>query len=71
MSVNMKIIRGLIQSKPPPPELPARMDDRPDGWREEYEERAAILEYDGMMNRPQAEEWAETIIRAAYRRNQG
>ena len=47
-------------------ELPSDMDDWPEDWREVYEERAAIMEYDGNMPRPQAEQWTETIVRAAY-----
>jgi len=30
-------------------------DDLPDNWRERYEERAAIAEYDGGLTREQAE----------------
>jgi hypothetical protein len=52
-------------------ELPARIEDWPDGWREEFEERAAIMEYDGMLSRSEAEQWAETIVRATYRVNKG
>jgi len=50
-------------------ELPDRIADWPEPWREEYEERAAIMEFDGMLSRQQAEQWAETIVRAAYRLN--
>jgi hypothetical protein len=32
-----------------------RPDDLPPEWREEYEERAAIMEFDGGMSRPEAE----------------
>jgi hypothetical protein len=52
-------------------ELPARVEDWPEAWREEFEERAAIMEYDGMMSRPEAQQWAQTIVRAAYRVNKG
>ena len=47
--------------------LPSNVSDRPEDWQYEYEERAAIIEYDGDLNRPEAEQWAETIVRAAYR----
>jgi hypothetical protein len=52
-------------------ELPADIQNWPEDWREEFEERAAILEYDGMLSRPEAESWAETIVRAVYRANKG
>ena len=48
-------------------ELPEDIDCWPADWKEEFEERAAIMEYDGMLDRPQAEQWAETIVRAAFR----
>jgi hypothetical protein len=50
-------------------ELPSDVRDWPEDWREEFEERAAIMEYDGMLSRPEAEQWAETIVRAAYQVN--
>ena len=50
-----------------PDELPDNIADWPKDWREEFEERAAIIQYDGLLNREEAEQWAETIVRAAYR----
>ena len=42
-----------------------RPDDLPTDWRELYEERAAIREYDGEQPRPQAEAgaWRDVMIR--------
>lgn len=39
-------------------------DDLPMEWRIEYEERAAILEYDGRLSRQEAEEQAIAEITA-------
>ena len=47
-------------------ELPIDIAAWPQDWREEYEERAAIMEYDGNLSRDEAEQWAETIIRAFH-----
>ena len=44
--------------------LPERIGDWPEFWREDYEERAAILEYCAMMPRDAAEKEAEGIVRA-------
>ena len=46
--------------------LPADVNDWPEDWRYVYEERAAIMEYDGNLTRQEAEQWAETIVRAAH-----
>ena len=48
-------------------ELPVDIAAWPQDWREEFEERAAIMEYDGDLSRDEAEQWAETIVRAFYR----
>ena len=45
-------------------ELPERLDDWPLPWREDYEERAAIMEYCAGMVRDQAENLAERCVRA-------
>ena len=49
-------------------DLPALtdIDDLPMDWREEFEERAAIMEFDGNMSRQMAECRAEIIVRTAY-----
>jgi len=49
-------------------ELPAAQADWPEEWRERFEERAAIMEYDGGLPRPEAERRAEVLVREAYRR---
>ena len=64
MAVNLEIIRRLVA--PADDELPLETRDWPADWHVEFEERAAIMEYDGRLPRPQAEQWAETIVRAAY-----
>ena len=50
------------------PGLPADINLWPEDWREEYEERAAIMDKDfyGSLSRAEAEQWAETIVRAFY-----
>jgi len=58
-------------------ELPEDIGQWPENWRAEFTEQAdafqvALLETassrsDGDLSRQQAEEWAETIVRAAYR----
>jgi len=50
-------------------ELPADVADWPEEWLEEFEERAAIMEFDGELTTVEAEDWAETIVRAFYQLN--
>ena len=57
---------GLLDNIIAPDELPDNIADWPDDWRDEFEERAAIMEFDGHLRREEAEQWAETIVRAAY-----
>lgn len=53
-------------------DLPRRIDQWPEEWRHEYEERAGILEHCGRLGREQAEAAAATQIRARYaRQSQG
>ena len=59
--------RKRLQQYQQQAELPEEVADWPEDWLEEYEERAAIMEYDGSLARQEAEQWAETIVRAAYR----
>jgi len=47
-----------------------RSADLPPLWRELWEERAAIMEYDGNMTREDAERAALEDIRAVARREQ-
>jgi len=47
-------------------DLPSDQNDWPEYWKEAYEERAAIMEYDGGMNRGEAEKKAERLIREEY-----
>lgn len=72
MTVRLDIIEKLIRTEPLTHELPANITDWPEDWREEFEERAAIMggEFYGSLSRPEAEAWAETIIRALYRLQQ-
>jgi hypothetical protein len=51
-------------------DLPAAVADWPADWREVFEERAAIMEYDGGLPRPEAEARAEELVREAHRRSQ-
>ena len=50
------------------PQLPLSIVAWPDQWRESYEERAAIIEYDGGLERRQAEHRAEELLREAFSR---
>lgn len=43
--------------------LPFEPSSWPAPWREEYEERAAIMEYDGGLPRAKAERFAERCVR--------
>ena len=43
----------------------------PQIWRESYEERAAILEFDAGRTREDAENEAEAMVRAEYERAYG
>ena len=43
--------------------LPANIDRWPVLWREHFEERAAIMQFDGRMSRDQAELLAESEVR--------
>lgn len=47
-------------------ELPKNVYEWPEEWIEAYEERAAIMEYDGCMSRVQAEKKAKIIVYKAY-----
>jgi hypothetical protein len=51
--------------------LPVCLADWPEGWRESFEERAAIIQYDGGLPQPEAERRAEELVREAYRRTGG
>ena len=62
MAVNLEIVKELVQPKlaviVPVIEEENQLscpDDLPIDWRIEYEERAAILEYDGGLTREKAE----------------
>ena len=54
----------------PEVDLPADLGDWPKEWREAYEERAAIMEYDGGLSRSEAERLSEELQREAYKRQQ-
>jgi hypothetical protein len=49
--------------------LPANKADWPAEWKELWNERAGIMEYDGKMPRQQAEREAEADIRRIVERN--
>ena len=46
--------------------LPPALGDWPPAWRDTFEERAAIMEYDGGLDRSEAERRAAEIVRADY-----
>jgi hypothetical protein len=46
--------------------LPARVEDWHEDAREAYEERAAILEFDALMPRREAERQAKRMVRARF-----
>ena len=50
--------------------LPAHWGDWPEEWLEAFIERAAIMEFDGGLPRPEAERLAEESVREAHRRSQ-
>ena len=52
------------------PDLPACVADWTEEWREAFEERAALLEYEDGLSRDGAEREAEMRQRAEYRRQQ-
>jgi hypothetical protein len=52
------------------PQLPARPQDWPAKWRELYEERAGIMEFQGNMRREDAERNAEANIRWQFQQAQ-
>ncbi|MBU4000655.1 hypothetical protein KKG29_05820 [Patescibacteria group bacterium] len=47
-------------------DLPSTLDKQSEEWREAYEERAGIMEFDGKLPRPKAEKTAEECLRAAF-----
>ena len=49
-------------------ELPDVLADWPEEWREVFEERAAIMEYDGGLSQVDATARAEGIVRTMYER---
>jgi hypothetical protein len=52
-------------------DLPAARKDWPTDWRHDFEERAGIMEFDGKLNRTEAERRAEALCRLLYRRQAG
>ena len=48
--------------------LPVCVSIWPPYWRERYEERAAIMQFDGGLDFGEAERRAEEMVRAVYRR---
>jgi hypothetical protein len=56
-------LRALRAGKSLDPPTLTDIDDLPMDWRIEYEERAAILEYDGGLNRNEADAQALAEIK--------
>ena len=71
MAVDLKIVKELVESEPLTETSAAYRQeittpcDLPMDWRIEFEERAAILEYDGGLSRNEADKQAlsEIIVR--------
>ena len=55
MSVDLEIVKGLVQPRPATRTTDIRMEDLPGDWRCVFEERAAIMEYHGELPRELAE----------------
>ena len=73
MTVRLEIIKELVSSNVPKAQADASgviisPGDLPMDWRIEFEERAAILEYDGGLAREEAEAQALQEIKARLRR---
>ena len=47
-------------------DLPTYIGEWPEDWQEAFEERAAIMEYDGGLSRDESENEAEILIREEY-----
>ena len=47
--------------------LPKKIKDWPDRWREDFEERAGIMEYDGGITKEEAEAQAEWVLRCQFK----
>ena len=64
MAVDLKIVKELVESEPLTETFGEYQQqitsphDLPMDWRVEYEERAAILEYDGGLSRTEADSQA-------------
>ena len=52
-------------------ELPLLITNWPEEWQEAFEERAAIIEFDGELDREVAERRAEDRVREEYDRREG
>jgi len=57
---------NLPDGSRPSPSLPASVKDWPEDWRFLFEERAAIVEYDGNLPREKAEALAEAAVRREF-----
>jgi hypothetical protein len=56
------------EGEPPGPgELPQRVEDWPEDARDHFEERAAIMEFEGCLPRAEAERRAAAIVREHWR----
>ena len=56
---------------PTPADLPPAITDWPAGARARYEERAAIMQYEGALSREEAERNAEDLIRQQWAEARG
>ena len=72
MSVDLEIVRRLVQLEPYELSSGIMVDDLPGDWRCVFEERAAIMEYHGELPRELAEAKAltETVRLMAVRRDE-
>jgi hypothetical protein len=63
-------VSPLAQSPAEYPPLPPSPDEWPSEWRELFEERAGIVEFEGRLTRSEAEQAAEPWIRELFRLKQ-
>lgn len=67
-----EIVEHLLRVQPAPMRfLPPLVRDWPESWREDYEERAAIMEFEGELSRQQAELRAREVVAARFAQHQG
>lgn len=52
-------------------DLPANLVEWPEEWQEAFDERAAIMQFEGKLDLVQAERRAEEVVREMFRRTWG